>query len=203
MITLALGFLACTGPQPGYDGTNMTNYFPIDGARESSFRNDDTSIEWTLAMKTVQPVETIDGRRVVTYELTNDDTGEVLGAVKWSASDDVLIHAWRSGTDEWTEFDTPVVFAEESMNLDETVETTTNGSTFTATRHEIATCDVVYGDSFDNCIRVTLDDGDGDDAAGPIFAGEYWLAGTYGVARMTTTGWSQAWSLSDHEYSAE
>ena len=52
-------------------------------------------------------------------------------------------------------------------------------------------------------MHIRLDDGDGDDMAGPNFAGDYWLVQRYGPAWMHLTGYTEKWNLARYEWSGD
>lgn len=196
--------VACTGLSgPGYKGTQMADYFPLDGDRTSTYYNADTNVGFTLIVEKTFPTERVEGTEIVELEHSKEEDGAVLGAVKWSSEDKILIHGWRSGTDAYTTFDTPVVVADEYMLSGDVETTETNGATYTSTLVGFEACPVTWGVEWDDCAHIKLDDGDGDDSAGPMFAGDYWLVTRYGVAWMKTTGYGEKWDLSNHEYSED
>ena len=196
--------VACTGATPpGFKGTQMSAYMPLDGNREASYYNDDAAVEFTLLMEKKLPTEQIDGVEIVELEQSKEEDGTILGAVKWSSWDGIQIHGWRSGTDAYTMFDTPVAFASDYMLKDESVVTTTNGITFTSTFLCFESCPVTWGVDWDDCAHIRIDDGDGDDMAGPNFAGDYWLVQRYGPAWMHLTGYTEKWNLARYEWSGD
>lgn len=196
--------IACNGPDVGYTGTKMDDYFPMEGDRQATYVNDDAAVEYKLEMEKVIPTETADGLELVTFEYYRDDTYSLVGSVTWSnRSGDVKIHRW-AGADGVTEtFDTPVQVTDPSGYWRpgaDPVVTQTNGRTFTSTFVDVQDCPVVWGLDWENCVHLTLDDGDGDPNAGPIFAGEYWLVTRYMIAWMKITGYGEKWNLADYDY---
>jgi hypothetical protein len=202
LTTLVL--LACTGTQPAFKGTQMEEYFPLDGERRAAYGSFEGGNGYDLVVTKVLPTESADGVEIVTFEHSNEETGEILGAVKWSNSEGVQIHGYRpDASSDFVTFDTPVIFATEYMMRNDAVTTETNGFTFTSTLVGFEDCPVLWGQSWTDCAHVRLDDGDGDDASGPLFAGDYWLVTRYGPAWMTTTGVVENWNLKDYDWTPE
>jgi hypothetical protein len=200
--------VACTGNAPTYQGLKMSDYFPTDGQRDAEYVNDDPdTVPFTLEVQKVEPTETVGTTEVVTFEWYNEDTGELMGAVKWGSSsqDSIQIFAYAVGTDDYTTFDTPVQLTDDSnyMNRGESVVTETNGFTFTSTFSDVQDCPTVWDASWSDCVHITLDDGDGDDMAGPIFVGEYWLVHRYGPAWMKLTGYADNWNLAHYDWEVD
>ncbi|MDP2314076.1 MAG: hypothetical protein Q8P41_14335 [Pseudomonadota bacterium] len=200
--------VACVDNKPNFPGTKMSPYFPMDGGRQAEYNNEDpTGVPWQLVVEKIEPVEMVDEEEVVTFEWSNHDTGEIVGAVKWSASsgDGIKIHAFSVGTGDFTTFDTPVLVSDDDdlMLRDDTVTTETNGYTFTATLVGFEDCTVDWGLDWEDCAHINLDDGDGDDTTGPIFAGDYWLVQRYGPAWMQLTGYEEKWNLAHYDWDAD
>lgn len=194
---------ACNGPEVGYTGTQMKDYFPMEGGREATYVNGDKAIDWLLVMEKVNPTETVDQLELVTFEYYRDDTYELLGSVTWSnRSGEVLIHRWSGAGGTSETFDTPVAVTPSSgyMKAGESVTTETNGRTFTSTFVDVQDCPVQWGLDWEDCVHLEIDDGDGDPMAGPIFAGEYWLVTRYMFAWMLTTGYTEKWNLANYDY---
>lgn len=193
------------GDLDGFNGVRMSDYFPQDGLRDAEYINDDAAVPFTLLVEKVSPVENVDGVEVVTWEWSRDDTGARLGAVKWSSvsGDGIHIHAWADGEGAFTTFDTPVAFTDDDdfMETGDSVATTTDGLTFSATFVGLEDCPVAWGMAWEDCAHVRLDDGDGDDATGPLFAGDYWLAPSWGPAWMAVTGYAK-WDLAHYDWAA-
>lgn len=199
--------VACTDGMQEFKGTKMSDYFPQDGERVAEYTNDDTTTyDWKLRIEKDDQTERVDEEEVVTWEWSREDTGDLLGSVKWSSTSNegIKIHGYSVGTEEFTTFDTPVLVTDDDdyMNKNESVVTETNGYTFTSTLLGVESCPVLWGPDDWECVHIVLDDGDGDDTAGPIFAGEYWLVPRYGPAWMILTGYEEKWDLSFYEQEA-
>ena len=207
LLSLAL-FVGCTGSSTDFPGTRMSDFFPMDGERQAEYVNEDhDNIPWQLAVAKVEPIERVDDEDVVTFEWSNYDSGELVGAVKWSSSsgNGIKIHAYADytgGSSDFITFDTPVLVTDDddTMKRDESVVTETNGYTFTATLVGFEDCPVNWGLDWEDCAHITLDDGDGDDMVGPNFAGDYWLVQRYGPAWMHLTGYAEKWNLAHYDW---
>ncbi len=205
-IPVALALLAgCGGPPTdSWNGTVMADFFPSDGSRDAEYVNDDsTNVTWHMLTHEVQPVETASDTRVTyTLEYSKDD-GTLLYAVKWSvrSNQPVRIEAYAEGTADFTVYDPPIDVVNADMVSGDAVTTTTGGTTFTGTYVGPEDCPVLWGGlSWTGCAHITIDDGDGDNTKGPLFAGDYWLVARYGEAWLQTTGFTQPWKLSDYNW---
>ena len=209
---LTLFFLACTdgGVQP-YAGLKVSDYFGLDGERLGIYNNDDTTITWQLNIEKKNQTALVDGRELVTFEYSRSDTFEILGSAQYSVvpGEEVLVHAYSMGaTGELLAFDPPVLLTEsdDAMSNGDAVVTETKDSggtswTFTSTLVEqVPECPTTFSSDFEKCAHFTIDDGDGDDAVGPLFGGDYTLVNAWGPAYMQPPGWEQPWELTRYEY---
>jgi hypothetical protein len=207
MFLTVLALVACGGSTTTYKGTQMSDFFPLDGdVRQAFYTSEGGANGQDLVITKLLPTENIDGNEVVTleYGLESDADGSietVIGAVKWSNDDGIQIYAWSEGAGgEFTVYDPPVVVAKSTWLRDDPVETVTGGLTFTSTFVGFENCPVTWGEEWDDCAHIRLDDGDGDDSVGPMFAGDYWLVTRYGIAWMQNTGTATYWDLKNHRY---
>jgi hypothetical protein len=205
-LSLAL-LAACEDTAPTFLGTTMSPYFPMDGDRQAEYNNEDVdNVTWQLFVEKIEPTERVNDEEVVTFEWSNGDSGELVGAVKWSATsgEGIKIHAYADGTGDFITFDTPVLVTDDDdkMSRNESVTTETNGYTFVSTLVGPENCPVDWGLDWENCLHINLDDGDGDDMTGPIFAGDYWLVQRYGPAWMQLTGYTEKWNLAHYDWEA-
>jgi hypothetical protein len=204
--SLLIVLAACDGTTVTKSGTRTAQFFPMDGQRTAVYVNEDTGITENLEVSKIEPTESIDGREVVTFEHSLSGASlTVKGAVKWASApgEGIKIYGFRDGPDgDFTMFDTPVLVTSENdtENPGESVTTTTNGYTFTSTFIDFEDCPVQWGLDWTGCMHLKIDDGDGDDTTGPIFAGEYWLVTRYGPAWMKLTGDGQKWNLADYDW---
>lgn len=202
LVLLAAG---CTGGDTTARGSNLATFFPTDGERHAEYINASPGdVPWTLIVEKLEPTETVEGVELVTFEWTREDTGDLLGAVKWSSStaDGIRIHAWSGPDGAFVVFDDPVEVADREMWSGDVLETPTNGATFTSTFVGFEDCAVSWGEEFEGCAHLSIDDGDGDPMTGPLFAGDYWMANGQGPAWMQTTGYAEKWDLSYFLWSA-
>lgn len=200
--------LACTFKDSSYEAEavwDVTGWMPLDGDRRAEYVNE--NLDWSLIVEKTMTTSGEDGVDIVTMEWTRGDTGEVLGSVLWSSAHDegVYIHGYSVGAEAPTTFDTPVAFTDEDgvMQPGDSVQTTTNGYTFTSTFIRTADCPTAWTEDWSGCPHFRLDDGDDDDLSGPIFAGDYWLEEPYGPAWMLLTGYTEIWNLADYEWSGD
>jgi hypothetical protein len=200
--------VACDGGTTTYRGTQLSEYFPYDGTRSAEYINEDTeNIGWKLVVDKLEPTSRQGDYELVTFEWSNFDDGSILGSVIWSSSngDGIHIHGYSVGTDAPITFDPPIQFGDDDdyMSVGEEVVTETGGYTFTATYIGNEDCPVQWGLDWEGCLHMRLDDGDGDDMAGPIFAGDYWLVQRYGPAWMHLTGYTEKWNLARYDWSGD
>ena len=215
MRTMAFGvlsglLLACTGgdglPEPKVEpgsGLRTDVFFPTDGTRRAEYVNAaPDEVPWLLVVEKLEPTELVGGVELVTFEWSRSDTEEVLGAVKWAQDDGIAIYGWAEGTGAFVMFDPPIVLSDNKMYRGDVIETVTGGYTFTSTYIGPEDCTVAWGLDWQDCPHFTLDDGDGDPMAGPLFAGDYWLVERYGPAWMHTTGYAGKWDLQEYDWDA-
>lgn len=204
---------ACTGSTTTYSGQSMSDFWPLDGSRAATYTNNDGTIPYKLAMEKVEPTHFVDDREIVTLEYSEDEGDTLLYSVSWSTyvGDAVYVHAYSVGTGAQIEFDPPIPVTDDddSMRTGDAVTAETTGSdgtswTITSTYVEpIPECPTLYTDKWTDCIHVRIDDGDGDDAVGLPFAGDYTLVTGYGPAYMQLTGDADEWNLTQYTYVAE
>jgi hypothetical protein len=214
--TLAL--LAACDPEPTFKGTGPLNeYFPYDGERQALYYYAGTAstdsggagIGYNLLVDKLESVEEIDDVEVVTFTYTKvylDDTTELLGQIKWmSDSDGVRVYAYAEGLDDFITFEHPIEVTSNTnyMHTGDSVETQTDGYTFTCTYVGQEDISVQWGLDWEGAVHFRIDDGDGDDMIGPFFAGDYWLVTRYGPAWMHLTGYEDKWDLADYDWSLE
>jgi hypothetical protein len=209
LITL---FIACDPGTVGYSGTSMSEFFPLDGSRAATYTNDDASVPYKLAMQKIEPTTQGENREIVVLEYSEDEGDTLFFSVGWSvqAGDAVQVHNYSVGTGELITFDPPLQITDDddAMRTGESIVFDTTGSdgsawTVTSTYVEpVPECPTLYTDKWTDCVRVTIDDGDGDDSVGLPFAGDYTLVTGYGPAYMTVTGDSAAWDLTNYTYVA-
>lgn len=199
--------LGCGGATYNYVGYLMDKQFPLDGLREWQYLSEDETIEDPLRVEKGLTPTMIENWEVFTFETYNENTGDLLWSVDWSADtvDGILIHGYsdyREGGEDVV-YSPPIVFADDQMAPGAAVVTETGGITFTSTFASVEPCPNYYVSDWDECLKMVLDDGDGDDMAGPMVAGTYWLVPRYGIAWFKTTGDESNWVLWKHNWSPE
>lgn len=190
--------LACNSSTSTYNGHSTYEYFPLDGERSWKYAMDNDSAGYLLE---VEKMATADqgGTEVVTLEYRKEDTGDLLYTVDWSSDSagGILIYGYEEQGGASVTFDTPVQVAEYKMMGDDQVVTQTNGMTFTSTMIGIEDCTNLWSSDTWECLHMELDDGDGDNLAGPPFAGDWLMAGSWGASRFQPTGWQAEWVLTN------
>jgi hypothetical protein len=185
----------------------MHNQFPMDGDREWQYLNDDDGVEFPMRVEKLSTPRMVDNITVYTFEYYNEESGDIVRSVEWSSDsiNGVLIHAYTNheGGGEPVEFDPPIQFADEEMAPGQCAITETGGYTFTSTLVVSEPCPNHYVPDWEACLKMTLDDGDGDDSAGAMVAGEYWLVPSYGTAWFRMTPDSDNWRLWKHDWAPE
>lgn len=203
-VLLALGS-GCGGGTPyTYSGFRISEYFPLDGTRTWEYAQDDETDTSRLSVEKIPETVQDGSTEIVTLEYS-EKGGDLLYAVDWSSESGsgVLIHGYRDErTGASVSYDPPVTFGERDMVTGDVVETETNEGTFTSTLEAKTACPNLWRDDWE-CLQFTLDDGDGDDDAGPPFAGSWWIATSYGASRFIPTGYTTPWLLASATFSAE
>jgi hypothetical protein len=197
-IFLLAAVAACSdGNRYDYQGQPMYDYFPLDGSERSwSYSQDDESIDYLLYIEMVKPSRTVDDMEVVALEMTHSDTKpDLVSTTEWSSDsrNGILIHSYAVGTKAATAFDPPIVFAEDEMAADDTVETVTNAGTFTSTFISLEDCPNHWVPGTDSdpwtCAHIKLE------GPGIGFEGDYWLAPRYGTALFQRIQDPDKWNL--------
>lgn len=94
----------------------------------------------------------------------------------------MLVHRTEAAGDEVV-FDPPVVFVDCTEVAGHSVETASGGYSFTSNFQGEEACPNLWTTDEWTCIRVEVDDGDGDDMAGAPFAGTWWITKKWGTSR--------------------
>lgn len=196
---------ACTGGF-SYSGYTTHTYMPLDGARGWEYLQDDPDTIWTMNVDKVLPEEKSGDTVLVTLEHSVAEPVEVLYSVVWSSDsrDGILIHGYTMD-DQVVNYDPPVVVADYQMSTGDSVETSAGGMTFTSTLQGLEDCPngwIPEKETWE-CLHFVLDDGDGDSSAGPPFAGEYWMAPSWGISRFVPTGYTTPWVLAHADWDGD
>ncbi|MCK6521973.1 hypothetical protein L6R49_11080 [Myxococcota bacterium] len=225
---VALSASACTGSPIGYSGYDMPDHFPLDGKRSWEYSNPATT--WKLNVVMLESSEIIENAEVKTLEYYDDVNGMLLMRSRWSSdsSKGILLYSYEvlaeggqgggdTGTDdsgdtgdtggamgpaEAVTFDPPIQFGDRNNLPQESIVTETAGGTWTSTFEAVEKCpnNWVGGDNTWDCLRVVLDDGDGDSTTGAKIAGTYWIAPRYGMSWFQLTGDADKWILNRAEW---
>jgi hypothetical protein len=214
MFTL-LALVACTGgDQFTYSGYPMPDFFNFDGERTWTFTNADPTVANTVFATLNSEPEPLDsGPFVYTIDYTlgcgEDDTDtEACGAgdpfrisqIRWSADNSrgILIHSFNDAAGTTTEFDPPILMAEERGAVADVWTTTTTGGTYMSTFDQIGPCPVIMAVDWDECVLLRLDD-DGDETTPPTqpLHGDWYAVAGFNVIGFQLTGDAQRWELSN------
>jgi hypothetical protein len=200
---------ACTGGGYTYGGYKVYDHFPLDGYRTWDYAQGDESVEWQMAVEKDPNTSETDDYEIITLNYRVDDPETNLFAIDWSSDSikGVLIHGFVDyETGDSSDFDPPLVFGEYQMVPGAEVSTETGGRTWTSTFESVEECPnhwVTTDEDTWECLKFTLDDGDGDDLSGPPFAGSWWIAPRYGTSRFIPTGYDDAWVLTKATWTSD
>lgn len=200
-IALAALALACTGSTTTYPGDRIYEYFPLEGERRWRYAMEDDSAGYLLEVEKIDGT-VIDGSEVVTLEYRRSDTLDLLYTTVWSSDEagGILIYSSEVQGGDSKTYSPPVQFAEYQMRGGDEVVTETGGMTFTSTYVAKEECPNLWVSDVWECLHINIDDGDGDDMVGAPFAGDWWIAGSWGPSIFQPTGWSAPWVLTNAYY---
>ncbi len=200
-IALASLVLACTGTGPIYNGVQTYEYFPIEGERTWRYAMEDDSAGYLLEVEKVDS-RSENGTEVVTLEYRRSDTMDLLYSTTWSsdAAGGIRVYSYEMQGGESVTYSPPVEFAEYTMRPGDEVVTETGGMTFTSTYVGVENCPNLWVSDVWECLHFSIDDGDGDDMVGAPFAGDWWIAGSWGPSIFQPTGWTSPWVLTNAYY---
>lgn len=187
------------GCQGGYNYTGYTihDHFPLDGDWTWQYSQEDETVDFKLLVDRVSPTEVRGTTEVVTLEYKKADTEDLLYSVKWSSdtTSGVLIHGYTDeATGETADYDPPIILGDFQMVVGDSNTVSTNGEEWVSKFVSVEDCPNYWVETW-TCLKFELDNGDGDDLAGPPFAGTYWLAPNYGPSRFIPTGYADPWVL--------
>lgn len=209
--------LACNPENIAADrGLKMSDYFPQDGERAATFKNESADIEAQLYAEKEHISTTVDGVDVWTWDYyrKTDEQLDLLYKVQWAAptGDGVWIYGYvdvAAAGDENAApvaYDTPILIAPltDYMKAGDSFDTETNGETWNSTLVEVLpTCEIYWGSiTWTECAHfsITSSTDAGSDA---LFAGDYWQATTYGTAWFVPSGDSNKWIVLDYAFTAD
>jgi hypothetical protein len=204
---LGLAIVGCE-PAYNYQGYDMPDHFPLDGSKlEWEYASTDTTIGNELLVE--KDVTAVVGEvEVATLEhwvIGEDDSEDLAWSVLWSSDSvqGVQIHGYTNATnDTEVTFDPPILFAEGHGIPGDQLITQSGGYTWTATFDSVEGCETYWvpGWADENCLVVTLDDGDDTPITNAIIVGTYWLVPRYGSAWLELDAYDARWSLSNHDW---
>lgn len=204
---LGLAIVGCE-PAYNYQGYDMPDHFPLDGSKlEWEYSSTDTTIGNELLVEKVGTA-VVGDVEVATLEhwiIGEDDSEDLAWSVLWSSDSvqGVQIHGYTNETnDTEVTFDPPILFAEGHGIPGDQLITQSGGYTWTATFSSVEGCETYWvpGWADENCLVVTLDDGDDTPITNAIIVGTYWLVPRYGSAWLELDAYDAIWSLSNHDW---
>lgn len=193
-----------------YGGLQTYDSFPFDGNRSWTWISTDQEVTYWLVGQTrsEDPDPENPDYRIYNVDYSTDCRGadpdcvegEVIRSVAWSSDINygVYIHSWEEAGDR-TEFDPPLVLAGKQMKPGDSVVTETAGYEWTATLEGIEACDVNLNVVWNDCLRITLDDGDEDDRTNVGLTGTYWAIKSQNVVTFELVGEGGRWRLNDSD----
>ncbi len=209
---LAVG---CAPPQDNISGSaiDMTDYFIYSSSAIQTweFINRDPSITYQLIANQSEAVEeTPDGQIFsVAWNLhcvsaDPECVDRTLKTVKWRVeqSRGVFLPGIVPAQGLPIDFAPEVQLALGEMDPGEFVVSNSGGFTFTATFDGFADCPVSWtgtSDWGDDCIQITLDDGDTNPATNPEIVGTYWAIVGFDVVAWQGEEDLDVWQLSKYE----
>lgn len=203
--------LACNPDNIGADrGLKMSDYFPQDGDRKATYKNEDAAIEAQLYVEKQQPSTKVGSVTVWNwaYYRQTDTQKDLLYMVEWAApsGDGVQIYSYTDVDGNKTSYDPPIIIAPISdyMKAGDAYTTDTNGESWTSTLVEVVpTCEVEWGSiTWEECAHFTIENG-GDAATDPEFAGDYWQVTTYGTAWFQPSGSDSKWVVLKYDWTPD
>ena len=205
-MTLFTLLLACGNPNGlSYSGHTTYDYFGFDGERTWKYQSEDPDTAYTLVVEKTD-YRFADGVETITFEYSTEDPQALLGSVTWQSSSisGTGFTGYSVGDEEMT-FDTPVILATSKMVTGSTVETETNGVTFTSTMLGEEACPNNWSSEEWECLHFLLEVSD-ENHSYP-FVGDYWMANGWGASRfnVSTGAWgsTEDWVLIGAEWSPE
>ena len=137
MTLLTLLFACGTVPGPTYSGHGTYDYLAFDGERTWKYQTEAEGVDYTLVVEKTA-YEYLDGMEYITLEYSTEDPQALLGSV--SGVMESMVQESVATLETKVIFDTVVGFANHRMVSGDTVETTTNGVTFTSTMLGLEPC---------------------------------------------------------------
>ena len=189
MITFAL--LACTPPTTTYKGINIYNYMPLDGQRDWTYTNEETSnsedtasSSWNInVIKILEEQADMTKLATLEYKETTEDEEEIsLFKITWSSDsmDGIVIHGYELAGEDAVIIEPPIQIAEPQGYPENSIETSTNIGDFTTTFQGIEACPNRWVSEDDDpweCAHLIIEG-----PAGAPFIGDWWTANTWGVS---------------------
>jgi hypothetical protein len=196
----------------GFGGFTMTEFFTYDGERVWEFINEDIYLDYILIAELSQESELLDDNftRVYTIDYFKDcintENGcvedEFIRSMRWASNDTygTFIHGYQLAGEDAVNFDPPIKITKTKMKREDSVQTESNGLTWTSTLIQLEGCPVQWAVDWDECARFELDDGDDDLATGSPVSGTFWAVTGYNVVAMEWPDEPGRWELLKHTF---
>ena len=139
-----------------------------------------------------------DGVTKVRVEHRREDNDELPGVFTWSSDAQHGALLWSyADQDRGAEFDPPVQFDCPRMDPGHEVGTNSANRNWLARFEDVEGCACFWvpGWSHEDCIHISLDDGDGDSDSFGRVTGDWWLVPRYGPAQRSIDADGARWSL--------
>ncbi len=202
------GIVLCAGLLAGCEtdstwGWNIDDEFTLDGTvRTWEYAADDTTDHLVVDKVATEIVGDLE---VVTLEhslVSDDGEHRWVADVRWSNhSQGVWLHGYTDSDGE-VSFEPAILFGEAMAHPGDVVQTFSAGRRWTATFEGFDGCATFWvpGWGDENCLVVTLSDGDDDPATHGVVTGTYHLVPLYGPAWLDLDGYDELWRLYAHDW---
>ena len=220
---------ACDGGGYTYAGLVMNDFFPFDGVRTWEFISSDTTVPYLMNAELGQTPELVEEGVTKVYTLsystscpagvadcTEDMEGWVRDIKLSEGGRGARIHGFDSPETGPVVFEPPITLAARTMEVTDTVTTTTGGETFTTRFDNYGDfCDVPYTSEWNQCIVLTLCNGvfetnpdNGveecvDDGDPHPLSGVYTAVAGYNIIAFELAGDPGRWQLIKQTYERE
>lgn len=206
-VALALFSVGCAGQKFAYPGEKLWERFPLEGQRLWEYTNEDTTVEYSLAIEKSGST-LVDGKErvILAHTAIDSEGGEVLlHELEWStdADDGIELWSWTDFTADSagvvTTYDPPIQMAAREMNAGDVVTTTTGPGTFTGEYLGLGDCPNNWSNDTWECAQISLTS----DVGGEPFTGTYYIAMSYGMSWMEPVEVGGKWVLANAVFGAD
>ena len=195
-------------------GIELWEHLPFDGTRTWEYISSNVDIPYKLVgrMRPDDPDPDLSADfNIYHIDFTKDCVQPDPGCIEddpvrtlafsSDVSNGILVHSFEQGG-VVVDFDPPLVLAPKDVDVDEAVETVTDGATWTSTLLGFEPCEGIVnmqGSQFEatNCsARLLLQDGDNLSETNYGLPGDYWLSKGLGIIGIQLDGEDDVWGLS-------